>query len=130
IDGVSERFLNGNGALAGVAGGKAISIDAVKEYQVLLAPYDVRYGDFAGALVNAVTKSGTNDVHATAFIYSRNDRLARNTEYMREAPYQDSQFGFTIGGPIIRDRAHYFIAGEVQRMQQPVTGPYVGQSAQ
>src|SRR5690348_11662481 len=59
IDGVSERLLNGNGALAGVAGGKAISIDAVQEYQVLLAPYDVRFGDFAGALVNAVTKNGT-----------------------------------------------------------------------
>jgi hypothetical protein len=124
IDGVSERLLNGNGA-----GGKAISIDAVKEYQVLLAPYDVRYGDFAGALVNAVTKSGTNDVHGTAFLYSRNQRLARSTEYVREAPYGDSQFGFTIGGPIIRDRAHYFIAGEVQRMQQAATGPYIGQRA-
>jgi hypothetical protein len=130
IDGVSERFLNGNGALAGVSGGKAISIDAVKQYEVLLAPYDVRYGDFAGALVNAVTKSGANDVHGTAFMYSRNDRLALVTDYTRAAPYRDSQLGFTVGGPIIRDRAHYFIAGEVQRMQQPVTGPYVGQSAQ
>jgi hypothetical protein len=129
IDGVSERLLNGNGALAGVSGGKSISIDAVKEYQVLLAPYDVRYGDFAGALVNAVTKSGTNDLHGTVFVYSRNDRLARNTEYTREGPYDQSQFGFTIGGPIIRDRAHFFIAGELQRMQQPATGPYIGQSA-
>jgi hypothetical protein len=127
IDGVNERLLNGNGALAGVAGGKAISVDAVKEYQVLLAPYDVRYGDFAGALVNAVSKNGTNDLHGTAFLYTRSDRLARNTDFMREAPYHQAQYGFTLGGPIVRDRAHYFFAGEVQRMQQPATGPYVGQ---
>ena len=97
---------------------------------MLLAAYDVRYGDFAGALVNAVTRSGTNEVHGSAFLYSRNERLARSTEYVREARYGDSQFGFTIGGPIIRDRAHYFIAAEVQRMQQAATGPYIGQSAQ
>lgn len=130
IDGVSERFLNGNGALAGGAGGKAISIDAVKEYQVLLAPYDVRYGDFAGALVNAVTKSGTNDLHGSAFVYGRDDALARSTEYMREAPYDQAQFGFTVGGPIVRDHAHFFVSGEMQRMQQPATGPYIGQGAQ
>ena len=79
IDGVSERLLGGNAALAGVSGGKAISIDAVKEYQVLLAPYDVRYGDFAGALVNAVTKSGTNELHGTTFLYARNEQLLAGT---------------------------------------------------
>jgi hypothetical protein len=129
IDGVSERLLNGNGALAGVSGGKAISIDAVKEYQVLLAPYDARYGDFAGALVNAVTKNGTNEVHGSAFLYGRNDRLARGTPFMREAPYDQTQYGFTIGGPIVRDHAHYFVATEIQRQEQPATGPYIGQSA-
>jgi hypothetical protein len=129
IDGVSERLLNGNGALAGVSGGKAISIDAVKEYQVLLAPYDVRYGDFAGALVNAVTKSGTNEVHGTAFVYARNEQLARNTSFLRETPYDRTQFGLSVGGTIVRDRAHFFVSAEVQRMQQPATGPFVGQSA-
>ena len=129
IDGASERLLGGNGALAGTAGGKVISIDAVKEYQVLLAPFDVRYGDFAGALVNAVTKSGTNDLHGTAFLYSRNEQLARNAPFLREAPYDRTQLGFSVGGPIVRDRAHFFVASEIQRMRQPATGPYIGQAA-
>ena len=126
IDGVSERLLNGNGT----AGGKAISIDAVKEYQVLLSPYDVRYGDFAGALVNAVTKSGTNDLHGGVFFYGRSDRLARSTAFVRDAPYDQSQSGFSIGGPIVRNYAHFFLATEVQRMRQPATGPYIGQDAE
>jgi len=128
IDGVSERLLNGNGALAGVAGGKPISIDAVKEYQVLLAPYDVRYGDFAGALVNAVTRSGTNELHGAAFLYTRNQALARDVPYLRDAPYERRQYGLSVGGPIVRNHAHFFVATELQRMQQPAAGPYVGQA--
>lgn len=129
IDGASERYLNGNTMTAQVNSGKAISIEAVKEYQVLLAPYDSRYGDFAGALVNAVTKSGTNELHGSAFIYARNDDIARHTSFFRDAPYDRTQFGFSIGGPVVRDRAHFFVASEFQQFQQPATGPYVGQSA-
>lgn len=126
IDGGSERMLNGNGSLSGGTGGKAISIEAVKEYQVLLAPFDPRYGDFAGALINTVTKNGTNQVRGTAFVYSRNETLARNTPFLRGAPYDRSQVGFSAGGPIVRDRAHFFVASEFQRFNQPSTGPYVG----
>jgi len=59
--------------------GKTISLEAVKEYQVLISPYEARYGDFAGMLVNAVTKSGTNDVHGSAYGYLRNEQFARAT---------------------------------------------------
>ncbi|MGH7679986.1 MAG: carboxypeptidase regulatory-like domain-containing protein [Gemmatimonadaceae bacterium] len=128
IDGASERLLNGNAMLSGTTSGKPISIDAVKEYQVLLAPYDPRYGDFAGALVNAVTKSGTNEMHGSAFVYARNEDLARQTPFLRNAPYDRSQLGFSVGGPILRDRAHFFVAAEFQRLQQPAVGPFVGQS--
>ena len=125
IDGVSERMLNGNSALTGVSAGKPISIDAVKEYQVLLAPYEARHGDFTGALVNAVTRNGTNDFEGTAFIYARNERLARRTPFLRESPYDRAQFGFAAGGPIVRDRAHFFVSTELQRFRQPATGPYI-----
>jgi carboxypeptidase family protein len=128
IDGVSERQLQGNN-VSGTGFGKAVPIDAVKEYQVLLAPYDARYGDFTGALINAVTRSGTNDMHGTAFVYTRNERLARATSFLRDAPYDRTQFGLATGGPIVRDRAHFFIATDFQRMHQPARGPYLGQSA-
>jgi hypothetical protein len=129
IDGGSERMLNGNGSLSGFSGGKPISIEAVKEYQVLLAPWDPRYGDFAGALINAVTRNGTNQLGGTAFVYSRNETMARNTPFLRETPYDRSQVGFSVGGPIVRDRAHFFVASEFQRFNQPSTGPYVGGGA-
>lgn len=130
VDGVSDRALQGNNAAGAVSGGKAISIEAVKEYQVLLSPYDVRNGDFAGTLVNAVTKSGTNSVSGTAFMYTSNEELARDVPFLRSAPYNRRQFGFAVGGPVVRDRAHYFVATELQRLTAPARGPYVGQSTE
>ncbi|HEU5184389.1 MAG TPA: carboxypeptidase regulatory-like domain-containing protein [Gemmatimonadaceae bacterium] len=128
IDGVSERALQGN-AVAGVGtGGKAISVEAVKEYQVLLSPYAVRYGDFAGALVNTVTRSGTNTMHGSGFVYTRSDRLARDTPFLRDSPYERLQFGVALGGPVVRNRAHFFVAAEFQRLTAPTGGPYLGQS--
>ena len=65
IDGTNETDMFGLGSTGqpgGQANGKSIGIEAVKEYQVLLAPFDVRHGNFAGMLINAVTKSGTNDL--------------------------------------------------------------------
>jgi hypothetical protein len=127
IDGVSERQLQGNN-VSGTGFGKAVPLEAVKEYQVLLAPYDARYGDFTGALINAVSRGGTNDVRGTAFVYARNERLARATPFLRDAPYNRTQFGLAVGGPVVRDRAHFFLASEFQRMRQPARGPYLGQS--
>jgi hypothetical protein len=126
INGVSERTVSGNVSTA-FSGAKSVPLDAVKEYQVLLAPYDVRYGDFAGALVNAVTKSDTNTLHGSGFVYGRNDRLARRIESAATTPYERVQYGFSVGGPVIRDRLHFFIAPELQHFTFPAPGPYVGQ---
>ncbi len=127
IDGASELGVYGrlNGA---VYGAKAISIEAVKEYQIVLSPYAVSLGDFAGTLINAVTKSGTNDLHGTAFFYARSDQLARNGSFQGSSSYQ-SQTGLSLGGPIVRDRVHFFLASEFQQRTAPANGPYVGQSA-
>lgn len=125
INGVGERTIFASSTPA-LAGGKSLPFDAVKEYQVLVAPYDVRYGDFAGALVNTVTRSGTNDLVGSAFAYWRNDRLAGD-ELGSIAPYDRTQYGFTLGGPIVRDRLHFFVAPEFQRLTSPAPGPYVGQ---
>jgi hypothetical protein len=126
INGADERAVNGN-VSTGINGGKSIPIDAVKEYQVLVAPYDVRYGDFAGALVNTVTRSGTNNVQGSTFAYWRNDRLARGGELAASEPYDRLQSGFSLGGPIVRNRVHFFIAPEFQRLTSQAPGPYVGQ---
>ena len=129
IDGVSDRQLQGNQAMGGPVGGKTISLEAVKEYQVLLSPYDARYGDFAGILINAVTKSGTNDLHGSAYAYLRNEQLARTNSFVGSSPYHREQYGMSLGGPIIRDRVHFFIAPEFQYSAAPTPGPYVGQQA-
>ena len=129
IDGVSDRQLQGNNVMGpGTIGGKTISLEAVKEYQVLLSPYDARYGDFAGMLVNAVTKSGTNQLHGSAYGYLRNEQLARANSFVGSSPYRREQFGFSLGGPIVRDRLHFFIAPEFEHATAPTRGPYVGQA--
>ena len=128
IDGISDRQLQGNNVMGpGTVGGKTISLEAVKEYQVLLSPYDPRYGEFTGMLVNAVTKSGTNDLHGSSYAYARNEKLARTNSFVGSSPYRREQYGFSVGGPIIRDRLHFFIAPEFQHSEAPAPGPYVGQ---
>jgi len=129
IDGVSDRQLGSNSVMGGARGGKSMPIDALKEYQVLLSPYDARYGDFAGLLVNAVTKSGTNTLEASAFGYMRNDRLARSDGFLAGSDYERWQFGFSLGGPIVRNRVHFFITPEFQEHAEPSSGPYLGQGS-
>jgi hypothetical protein len=126
INGASERTLSG-GLTSNQNGGKSVPLEAVREYQVLLAPYDVRYGDFAGALVNTVTRSGTNAFQGSAFAYWRNDHLARGGELAPADPYDQVQYGFSLGGPILTDRLHFFVAPELQHLESPAPGPWVGQ---
>jgi outer membrane receptor protein involved in Fe transport len=130
IDGATERDVFGLGS-TGQPGGqisaKAISIDAIKEYQILLAPYDVRQGNFGGLLLNAVTKSGTNEWHGSAFNYYRNQDYGRDVSVLRATEFSRKQLGFSLGGPIIKDKLHFFTANEWTRESTPVTGPYQGQ---
>ena len=132
IDGAnqSERFnLNATGSVpGGSAGGKIVSLDAVKEFRVIFTPTDVRQGNFAGMLVNAVTKSGTNEYHGGGLFTYRNsqDVLGFNLvgERLRTPKFDVKQYGFHVGGPIIRDRLQFFVAPEWQERAQPAAGPY------
>jgi hypothetical protein len=131
IDGAnqSERFnLSSTGGVpGGSAGGKIVSLDAVKEFSVSFTPTDVRQGNFAGMLVNAVSKSGTNEFRGggTFTFRSNEDILGLNLvgEEFRTAEFDSKQFGFHFGGPIIRDRLHFFLAPEWQRRASPAGGP-------
>jgi hypothetical protein len=132
IDGAnqSERFNLGatGGVPGGSAGGKIISLDAVKEFRVMFTPTDVRQGSFAGMLVNAVTKNGTNEFHGGAlYTYRNSDPFAGVQlvgEPLRTPKFNVKQYGFNLGGPIIKDRLQFFIAPEWQQRTDPASGPY------
>src|ERR1700674_3330799 len=127
IDGTSETDLFGLGSTGqpgGQAGGKSIGIESVKEYQILLSPFDVRQGNFAGLLVNAVTKSGTNDAHGSAYFYGRNQSFTRSQPYINQ--FKQSQYGFSLGGPIVKDRVFFFVNPEFQQQNSPADGFYLG----
>ena len=90
-----------------------ITLEAVKEFQVVATGASAEFGRTAGGVINVITKSGTNDVHGSAFYFQRLEALTANTSDGK--PLKDfhrEQYGGTIGGPISRDRAFYFIAFE------------------
>jgi len=127
IDGstVNDRFgLGATGTAGGQAAGKPIGAGAIKEFQVMLAPYDVRQGNFTGALLNAITKSGSNQWFGDAFGQFRNQDLAGDP--LSDSEFKNFQFGGSIGGPIVHDKAFFFANLEFQRASTPATGPYIG----
>ncbi len=133
IDGLTARDpfgLSPGGLPGGAAGGKLLPLDAVAQYEVLVAPYDVRLSGFTGGAMNAVTRSGTNDLEATAFAAHRPSALggefAAVTGSSSGADVSSTQAGFSLGGPIIRDRAHYFVALEYEALSQPPQGFILG----
>lgn len=132
VDGVdmTDRFgLAASQEPGGQSGGRAMTLEAVKEYQVLLSPFDVRQGSFTGAVVNAVTKSGTNDFHGGAFFYTRNQALAQDDPFIRGRNFYQDMYGASFSGPIVKDKIHFFVALELQGAEKGATGPYLGQPA-
>jgi outer membrane receptor protein involved in Fe transport len=132
IDGATERDVFGLGS-TGQPGGqisaKSVSLEAVKEFQVLLAPFDVRQGNFGGLLLNAVTKSGTNEFHGSLFYDFRSQDYGRNTPVLRSTKFDQTQIAFSVGGPIIKDKLHFFLTDEIKTVNSPLAGPYEGQPA-
>jgi outer membrane receptor for ferrienterochelin and colicin len=129
IDGAVNNDVFGladSGIPGGQVGAKSVSLEVVKEFQVLTAPYDVRYSGFSGGLLNAITKSGTNTTHGSVFGYYTNEgfqsSLTVNDEEIEKSEFNNAQFGFTLGGPIVKDKIHYFVGGEFQRFDGPTSG--------
>lgn len=132
IDGVSlaNRFGLGNSPTVGAqVGGRALPLDAIKEFQVLISPYDVRQGNFTGALVNAVTQSGTNDFKGSAFVYYRDQQMGRDTAFLRTQPFIRRQLGASLGGPIIKDKLRFFATIETSQNVAPSAGPFYDPSS-
>lgn len=133
LDGVSINDYS-NGAPGSVLGSN-LGVDAVQEFSVLTSNYSAEYGRTSGGVVNAVTKSGTDQFHGTAYEFLRNSALdARNffdfdpvTGAVTKAPFQRNQFGASAGGPIIKGRTFIFGDYEGDRqhtnISQPITVP-------
>jgi hypothetical protein len=100
------------------------SQDAVKEFQVNANSYSAEYGRAGGAVINVVTKSGTNDFHGSVFDYYRDKRLNANNyinviNKRAKSPYHYDQYGFSVGGPIVRDKHFFFANWDRQRNSVP-----------
>lgn len=95
----------------GQTGAQPISLDAIEQIQVATAPYDVTLSGFTGASVNAVTKSGTNEFHGTAYAFYRNQDLTGDKikgEKIFVPSLEQTQAGFSLGAPIIKDKLFIF----------------------
>ncbi len=129
IDGTSNldpfgRSTSGNGTPGFAVGLTAFNPVAVKELQIVTAPFDVRYGNFAGGLVNAVTKSGSNRVEGSILGNLESSELTGVDESgSRAAQFSRKELGLTLGAPIIRDRVALFVDADVNREATPQTVP-------
>jgi outer membrane receptor protein involved in Fe transport len=134
VDGTTDNGIRGDGVTGvfGIPGDQnsfgrfALVPEAVRELQIITAPFDVRYGNFAGGLVNAVSRSGSNRWEGSLFSYLDSPELAgHNPDGTLQDPFTRQEFGLTLGGPIVRDRLAFFLSagGRRQVFPQRTPGP-------
>ena len=139
IDGAVNNDVFGlanSGTNGGQAGISPISPDAIEQIQVVIAPYDVTLGGFAGGGINAVTRSGTNKFEGSAYYFLRNESLSGktptdddNVTRTKLAPFTAKTYGARLGGPLIKNKLFFFANAEIQRDQLPrpfIQSEYVG----
>jgi hypothetical protein len=124
IDGMSSKNpISGGAANMRKGSPYALTMEAIKEFKIVTNAYDVTYGRAGGGLINAVSKSGTNQLHGSAFGYMRADWLSSDKDILgnkRNSDFSTYQYGFSLGGPIIKNRMHFFVAWDHQRDTQPL----------
>lgn len=130
IDGAMNNDVFGltpTGSNGGLAGAQPVSMETIEQIQVNVAPFDVRQSGFTGGAINAITKSGTNKLHGSAYFYGNNQNLIGKKYPLADgsgyAPKYNKQeeyhFGFTLGGPIIKNKLFYFVNYERSNKQYP-----------
>ncbi len=121
LDGVSLNDY-ANGAPGSVLGG-SLGVDAIEEFSVITSNYEADYGKTSGGVVNAITRSGTNQLHGSAYEFLRNSKLDSKNYFDvgNIPPFKRNQFGGTIGGPILRDRTFFFADFEGIRQSKGIT---------
>ena len=121
LDGVSLNDY-ANGAPGSVLGG-SVGVDAIQEFSVLTSNYSAEYGKTSGGVVNAITRSGTNQFHGSGYEFVRNNALdTRNYfDVGNIPPFKRNQFGGTFGGPIFHDKTFFFADYEGIRQNKGIT---------
>ena len=127
IDGVSQKSYVMGGGVAGqnASQGNPFPELAISEYKVITSNYSAEYAQVTSAVVTSQTKSGTNQFHGEVFgRYSSDSLRARTPAEIandKKTPSHDKEYGFAIGGPIIKDKMHFFFTYEGKRFLQPTT---------
>jgi hypothetical protein len=122
IDGVAQNDNFGLSKNASATQRTPISIDAIEAVNVNIAPYDVSYGNFIGGNINIVTKSGTNDFEGSVYAFSTDDSLTGDESDGEDLAIQDfseDYYGFTLGGPIVKDKLFFFVNYEKFETDRP-----------
>ncbi|MDN5480734.1 MAG: TonB-dependent receptor, partial [Chryseobacterium sp.] len=124
IDGMTAKNPTSAGSTTSRSGAPfSISIEAVREFKITTNQYDVTLGRSGGGTVSAVTKSGTNKFSGSAWEYLRTNWLSSPYDIRgnkRENDFSTSQFGFSLGGPIIKNKLHFFVAWDHQLDSRPL----------
>jgi len=121
IDGMTNRSTVSSGTTN--RGPFSISMEAIREFEIVTNSYDVTYGRAGGGLVSAVTRSGTNRMEGSAFVYNRADALSSNYDTRgnrRNDEFSINQFGFSLAGPIVNDKIHFFVTYDGQLDARPL----------
>ncbi len=108
----------------GQTNAQPISLDAIEQLQVNLAPYDVKLSGFTGAGINAVTRGGTNEFSGSVYTFIRSKGLTGNKvdgAKVLKDDFKQNQYGFRVGGPIIKNKLFFFISGELERQTSPAS---------
>src|ERR1019366_28163 len=123
LDGVSLNDY-ANGAPGSVLGG-SLGVDAIQEFSVLTSNYSAEYGKTSGGVVNAITRSGTNQIHGSAYEFIRNSVLDTRNFFddptQSTPPFKRNQFGGAVGGPILKNRTFFFADYEGIRQSKGIT---------
>lgn len=122
IDGVAQNDNFGLSKNASATQRTPISIDAIEALNVNIAPYDVTYGNFIGGNINIVTKSGTNDFEGSVFAFTTSDSLSGDKSDGADlaiGDFSEDTYGFTFGGPIVKDKLFFFTNYEKFETDRP-----------
>lgn len=120
VDGMTSRSTIAGGNSGGAY---SISMEAIREFKVVTNEYDVTNGRSGGGSITTVTKSGTNTLTGSAFTFARTNWLSSNYNLngtKRSQEFSTTQYGFSLGGPIIKDKAHFFVVWDHQADSRPL----------
>ncbi len=106
--------------------GQSVPLDAVQEFSVISSNFSAQYGRATAGIVNVATKAGSNVFHGTGYEFFRNEKLSTRTvdqkaRDIEKSPFRRDQPGFSLGGPIVKDKAQFFVSAEFTRVRSDAT---------